>query len=93
MYEWSWGIFAKKSELHDAGGPDTVVSPRILLLVLVAPSEWSPPSSVSISQCLPGNKLPIENIANKIMTSFNDIIVQSALIGINLLLEMFKNIL
>ena len=29
MYEWSSGIFAKKSKLHDAGGPDTVVSPNI----------------------------------------------------------------
>ena len=29
MYEWSWGIFAKKSKLHDAGGPDTVVSPIV----------------------------------------------------------------
>ena len=27
MYQWSWGIFAKKSKLHDGGGPDTVVSP------------------------------------------------------------------
>ena len=27
MYEWSRGIFAKKSKFHDAGGPDTVVSP------------------------------------------------------------------
>ena len=29
MYEWSRGIFAKKSKLHDAGGPDTVVSPCV----------------------------------------------------------------
>ena len=29
MYEWSWGIFAKKSKLHDAGGPDTMVSPIV----------------------------------------------------------------
>ena len=27
MYEWSRVIFAKKSKFHDAGGPDTVVSP------------------------------------------------------------------
>ena len=27
MYKWSWVIFAKKSKFHDAGGPDTVVSP------------------------------------------------------------------
>ena len=31
MYEWSWGIFAKKSKLHDAGGPDTMVSPKYYL--------------------------------------------------------------
>ena len=30
MYEWFWGIFAKKSKLHDAGGPDTVVSPNTI---------------------------------------------------------------
>ena len=29
MYEWSWVIFAKKSKFHDAGGPDTVVSPYL----------------------------------------------------------------
>ena len=28
MYKWSWVIFAKKSKFHDAGGPDTVVSPK-----------------------------------------------------------------
>ena len=28
MYEWSRVIFAKKSKFHDAGGPDTVVSPK-----------------------------------------------------------------
>ena len=28
MYEWSRVIFAKKSKFHNAGGPDTVVSPR-----------------------------------------------------------------
>ena len=33
MYQWSWGIFAKKSKLHDAGGPDTVVSPYFNMLV------------------------------------------------------------
>ena len=33
MYEWFWGIFAKKSKLHDAGGPDTVVSPKMPLNV------------------------------------------------------------
>ena len=27
MYEWSRVILAKKSKFHDAGGPDTVVSP------------------------------------------------------------------
>ena len=27
MYKWSWVIFEKKSKFHDAGGPDTVVSP------------------------------------------------------------------
>ena len=27
MYEWSRVIFAKKSKFHNAGGPDTVVSP------------------------------------------------------------------
>ena len=27
MYKWSWVIFVKKSKFHDAGGPDTVVSP------------------------------------------------------------------
>ena len=38
MYEWSRVIFAKKSKFHDAGGPDTVVSPNhqlLLLLILV----------------------------------------------------------
>ena len=29
MYEWSRVIFAKKSKFHDAGGPDTVVSPSV----------------------------------------------------------------
>ena len=29
MYEWSRVIFAKKSKFHDAGGPDTVVSPNM----------------------------------------------------------------
>ena len=29
MFEWSWVIFAKKSKFHDAGGPDTMVSPTI----------------------------------------------------------------
>ena len=32
MYEWSRVIFAKKSKFHDAGGPDTVVSPNITLV-------------------------------------------------------------
>ena len=27
MYEWSGGIFAKKTKFHDAGGPGTMVSP------------------------------------------------------------------
>ena len=31
MYEWSWGIFAKKTKFHDAGGPGTVVSPIVKL--------------------------------------------------------------
>ena len=35
MYEWSWGIFAKKSEIHDPGGPDTVVSPSALFFFLL----------------------------------------------------------
>ena len=34
MYEWSWGIFAKKTKFHDAGGPGTVVSPLILTFSL-----------------------------------------------------------
>ena len=29
MYEWSLGIFAKKTKFHDAGGPGTVVSPKV----------------------------------------------------------------
>ena len=29
MYKWSSVIFAKKSKFHDAGGPDTVVSPNV----------------------------------------------------------------
>ena len=53
---------------------------RILLLVLVAPSESSPLSSVSIRKCLPGIRLPSENIANKIMTPFIDIIIQSSVL-------------
>ena len=32
MSEWSWGIFAKKTKFHDAGGPGTVVSPFIRYL-------------------------------------------------------------
>ena len=40
MYEWFWGIFAKKSKLHDAGGPDTVVSPNIEWLILRAASNF-----------------------------------------------------
>ena len=28
MYKWSWVIFAKKSKFDDAGGPDSVVSPK-----------------------------------------------------------------
>ena len=32
MYEWSCVIFAKKPNFHDAGGPDTVVSPWAFLL-------------------------------------------------------------
>ena len=35
MYEWFWGIFAKRSKLHDAGGPDTVVSPSVLNVKVV----------------------------------------------------------
>ena len=27
MYEWSWGIFAKKIKFHDAGGPGIVGLP------------------------------------------------------------------
>ena len=34
MYEWFWGIFAKKSKLHDAGGPDTMVSPHLFSLIV-----------------------------------------------------------
>ena len=29
MYEWPRVIFVKKSKFHNAGGPDTVVSPTI----------------------------------------------------------------
>ena len=29
MYEWFWGIFANKTKFHDAGGPGTVVSPKL----------------------------------------------------------------
>ena len=29
MYEWFWGIFAKKTKFHDAGGPGTVVLPNL----------------------------------------------------------------
>ena len=36
MYEWSRVIFAKKSKFHDAGGPDTVVSPNILTNAITA---------------------------------------------------------
>ena len=43
MYEWSRVIFAKKSKFHNAGGPDTVVSPLINsfwpLLLKVFPSS------------------------------------------------------
>ena len=31
MYEWFRVIFAKKSKFHDAGGPDTVVSPLLVI--------------------------------------------------------------
>ena len=40
-YEWSRVIFAKKSKFHDAGGPDTVVSPFDGLLCCVVP-WWQP---------------------------------------------------
>ena len=36
MYEWSRVIFAKKSKFHDEGGPDTVVSPYIIIQHSVA---------------------------------------------------------
>ena len=36
MYEWSRVIFAKISKFHDAGGPDTVVSPSVALKTLNA---------------------------------------------------------
>ena len=31
MYKWFGVIFVTKSKFHDAGGPDTVVSPYICL--------------------------------------------------------------
>ena len=34
MYEWSGGIFAKKTKFHNAGGPGTVVSPSMQMLQL-----------------------------------------------------------
>ena len=33
MYKWSWVIFEKKSKFHNEGGPDTVVSPSVILFV------------------------------------------------------------
>ena len=35
MYKWSWVIFVKKSKFHDAGGPDTVVSPFVNQLLFI----------------------------------------------------------
>ena len=31
MYEWSGGIFAKKTKFQNAGGPGTMVSPNVQL--------------------------------------------------------------
>ena len=38
MYEWSRVIFAKKSKFHDAGGPDTVVSPKYNVATAAVPA-------------------------------------------------------
>ena len=35
MYEWSWGIFAKKTKFHGAGGPGTMVSPTMGIIWLI----------------------------------------------------------
>ena len=41
MYKWSWVIFVKKSKFHDAGGPDTVVSPTwVLTGGSIATGQW-----------------------------------------------------
>ena len=48
MYEWSWGIFAKKSEIHNAGGPDTVVSPTVLYMGSTGLALGGPGSDVCL---------------------------------------------
>ena len=42
MYEWSRVIFAKKSKFHDAGGPDTVVLPKLSYSIVgyKPPVKW-----------------------------------------------------
>ena len=42
MYKWSWVIFAKKSKFHDAGGPDTVVSPITRVNLLIVNLDYTP---------------------------------------------------
>ena len=58
MYEWSRVIFAKKSKFHDAGGPDTVVSPNIIYKQQnfrkegwgdIVETEFRPPNSTNFN--------------------------------------------
>ena len=41
MYEWSGGIFAKKTKFHDAGGPGTMVSPTCKLYLTMFTSFYT----------------------------------------------------
>ena len=40
MYEWSWGIFAKKTKFHSAGGPGTMVLPTHSWFIIVCYSLY-----------------------------------------------------
>ena len=57
MYEWSRVIFAKKSKFHDAGGPDTVVSPGV---AATGPDG----GEVAVPICLPATELYYNNVVN-----------------------------
>ena len=68
MYEWSLGIFAKKTKYHNAGGPGTVVSPNnnwtvnnvligeCLFNVLVIPIKFIEPDASFVPLLLEGDR-------------------------------------